>query len=463
MPTPPIRVIIGDCVSCMRQMAENSIDAIVTDPPYDLTSKDKRDPRRASPSEQQRRNRQGGFMGMTWDATGVAFDPATWEAALRLLKPGGHLLAFGGTRTYHRMAVAIEDAGFEIRDQLQWLYGSGFPKSRDISKAIDAEAGAPRPIIGTWQPTGTARIKGAGNSGRGYEHGELREELPITVPATAEAERWDGWGTALKPAHEPIVLARKPIAARTIAGNVLEYGTGALNIAGGSIGTAGTDDARRVRHNNAGTGTVEHWRTGKQASDTGGASGRWPANVMLDEEAAALLDAQTGERIVNRPSRRGAGGANGRYGPIGAQEREAMPLYNDTGGASRFFYVAKASRRERNAGLEGIEERQLWADAPGDHGKLAVFEHDGRERKPAANHHPTVKPIALMRYLTRLITPPGGLILDPFMGSGTTGIAAILEGFGFVGIDQSEEYAAIACARMEHWRGQARQERLAIV
>ena len=443
-------VIVGNCLDAMRSLPADSVDAVVTDPPYEL-----------------------GFMGKSWDSAGVSYDPATWAEALRVLKPGGHLLAFGGSRTYHRIAVAIEDAGFEIRDSLMWIYGSGFPKSLDVSKAMDkrrndkaakwavadflhphverhgfdavsAHFGVSGPMVRqhwcsrsqtstpTWdQWLELQRLLGFGmemdatvrelnglaaNADEAWAEREVTgahaqpaaaqqwkanngEAADLTAkerrdkPATEEAKRWEGWGTALKPAHEPIVLARKPLIG-TVAENVLAHGTGALNIDASRIAYAGLNDggdwdrfaghqsAKTIRKNLAGgdrellAGRVDNGKS---------LAGRWPANTLWDEEAAAQLDAST----------------------------PAQP--------SRFFYVAKPGKRERNAG-------------------------------DTANTHPTVKPIALMRYLIKLVTPPGGVVLDPFLGSGSTACAAVLEGFDYIGIEQSPDYAKIAEARIAHWK-----------
>jgi DNA modification methylase len=362
----------GDCVEVMEAMRPNSIDAIVCDPPYEIA-----------------------FMGRGWDNAGVAFDIRTWQAAYRLLKPGGHLLAFGAARTYHRMTVAIEDAGFEIRDSIMWLYGQGFPKSHDVSKAIDKAAGAEREVIGH-------RTDGAGNGsvvGLGSDR-SMATEYDETAPATAEAVQWQGWGTALKPAHEPIVVARKPLAG-TVAANVLEHGTGALNI-----------DASRIGSSDGGT----------RSTSRGDQQGRWPANVIMDEERAAELDEQTGTlRSGANPKRRGADGDRTVLGAYAGQADAKPARGADAGGASRFFYVPKPSPAERNRGLPAGEK----------------------------NTHTTVKPIALMRYLVRLVTPPDGIVLDPFMGSGTTLLGALEEGIRCVGIEKSHEYATIARNRIE--------------
>lgn len=365
----------GDCIETMRQMPENSVDSIVTDPPYEL-----------------------GFMGKSWDASGIAFNVEVWQEALRVLKPGGHLLAFSGSRTYHRMAVAIEDAGFEIRDQIMWVYGSGFPKSLDVSKAIDKAAGVEREIVGETRPGAQSESTG--------RFGAWGDGITPTAPATPEAKKWQGWGTALKPAHEPIVVARKPLIG-TVAENVLTFGTGGLNIDGGRIPFE-EDDKPQAGHRTATFGTQETQSGGDGSGGWSASTGRWPANFIHDggDEVVELLD-----------------------------------------GAARFFYCAKANKRDRNEGLDGFEAKR---------------EHDGRqEGKPGGsnprnrtndakvNHHPTVKPTDLMRYLCRLVTQPNGLVLDPFMGSGSTGKACVYEGFSFIGIDQSAEYVEIANARIQ--------------
>jgi DNA modification methylase len=417
-------ILQGDCIEQMRELAEASVDAIVCDPPYEL-----------------------GFMGKAWDRSGVAYHRATWEAALRVLKPGGHLLAFGGTRTYHRLACAIEDAGFEIRDSLIWIYGSGFPKSLDVSKAIDKAAGAEREVVGT-------RRAGIGRHGRDdfdVFHGsadEADKQVDLTAPATPEAQEWQGWGTALKPAHEPIVMARKPLAG-TVAANVLEHGTGALNVDGCRVGTGEGGD--REGEPTAEARYTENGSTNFAPTPGprgGDAAGRWPANITLSPEAAEELDRQSG----------GVGGGDGKdwsAGPIhgtgdGATflgEKPTGQHYGDTGGASRFFYVAKASRAERNAGLDGFE------DGVTDDGRHTPIDNPYlRGETTRKNSHPTVKPIDLMRWLVRLVTPPGGTVLDPFLGSGTTGCAAALEGFDFIGIEREAEYLDIAKARIEFWK-----------
>ena len=358
-------VYLGDCREVLAGLEPESVDAVVTDPPYEL-----------------------GFMGKAWDRTGVAFDPATWAACLRVLKPGGHLLAFAGSRTYHRIACAIEDAGFEVRDQIMWLYGSGFPKSHDVSKAIDKEAGI-------WRGRAGAVIRENGSM-----HGGNYERTLKGDPATPEAERWSGWGTALKPAHEPIVVARKPFRG-TVATNVLAHGTGALNIDGCRVKAEHGDDPLRWAH---GRGMGFHGAENLGPCEAMTSSGRWPANVIHDGS----------EEVVER-----------------------------LGEPARFFYAAKASKRDREEGLDGFDvivAGGLEGRSDGSQGSITR----------RANHHPTVKPTDLMRYLCRLVTPPGGIVLDPFTGSGSTGKAAVLEGFRFVGCELSPEYREIALARIAH-------------
>lgn len=333
-------LLLGDCIEQMKNLADNSVDAVVTDPPYGLS-----------------------FMGKKWDYDVPPVD--MWRETLRVLKPGGHVLSFGGTRTYHRMVMNMEDAGFDIRDQLQWIFGSGFPKSHNIGKQI---------------------------------------------------EGWDGWGSALKPANEPIVLARKPLSESTLAKNVLKWGVGGLNI----------DECKIKTEDNLGR-KIYQTQSWKNTSTKGVGSinddwkqGRWPANVMLDEAAAEMLDGQSG---VLKSGAINAGGSSGTNfsinGVLGKRPPHPRAVAPSTGGASRFFYVAKTSKREKNAGCE-------------------------------VNNHLTVKPIKLMEYLITLITPPNGIVLDPFMGSGSTGVAAKRLNRKFIGIEMNAEYMEIAKKRIEH-------------
>lgn len=360
----------GDLFDVLPTLPAESVDAVVTDPPYEL-----------------------GFMGKGWDRSGVAVNPETWRHVARVLKPGGHLLSFGGTRTFHRVTCAIEDAGFEIRDCLSWLYGSGFPKS-------------------------------------------------LNLP--------DGRGTALKPAWEPIILARKPLRG-TVAANVQAWGTGAIDIGGCRIGFASESDRvsalpGSLPSASASIGTFQtRDRRDEQPEDHQSAIGRWPANVLLDEDAAALLDDQTGElKSCDWDGHRNGDKFRNAYGEFkGCGER---PRYGDSGGASRFFYCAKPSREEREFGTAGLVQRQR--DDSRIEGNPGGDNPRNRGVQKRGNHHPTVKPVELMRWLVRLVTPPGGTVLDPFLGSGTTGMACAYEMRPFIGIERESEYIAIAEARI---------------
>lgn len=457
-------VRLGDCLEVLQGIESESIDACVTDPPYGLS-----------------------FMGKKWDYDVPSVE--VWAEVLRVLKPGGHLLAFAGTRTQHRMAVRIEDAGFEIRDMIAWVYGSGFPKSMDVSKAIDKSTGenlsrqkrfvdwmrstgitakqikdatgtdmadryltaGSQPAIATadlfdkmrpylpevpeeierlvaertgieWTAYKNRPVVGKGSSAistrkdlridNGTVWGAKSSEFDITAPATESAKQWQGWGTALKPALEPVTVARKPLVG-TVAANVLQYGTGAINVDGCRVvDEVETWPASRSYHSARGPKPrVAHGSGGGVTMSTGDApAGRWPANFIHDgsDEVVGLL-----------------------------------------GDQARFFYVPKASKADRDEGLRGFEARrnnERKAD-----GK-SIMEPGDSVRQ---NHHPTVKPTDLMQYLVRLVTPPGGLVLDPFSGSGSTGKACVIEDFGFLGIERDPEYHEIATARI----ADARQQR----
>lgn len=444
----------GDCLAVLRTMPDNSVDSVVCDPPYGLS-----------------------FMGKRWDYDVPSVE--IWAECLRVLKPGGHLLAFAGTRTQHRMAVRIEDAGFEIRDMIAWVYGSGFPKSLDVSKAIDKHGPSGQVPFAEFAAHYEARRKASGlthaqvcaaggwhgatnhggtsaNWANGYgmptaeqwailqpllglgdewavrverEQYEREvigkravnrgvaftsdgpDEIPITAPGSDAARQWQGWGSALKPALEPITVARKPLVG-TVAANVLEHGTGALNIDGCRVATNGEQPK--------GSGARESWRAMEGRTDLQDhgenvtpAAGRWPANLIHDGDAAADL----------------------------------------LGEAARFFYCAKASKRDRDEGLEHMDavhrpNGNKWTDQ--DYRVARGERPASAESGPRKNIHPTVKPTDLMAYLCRLVTPPGGLVLDPFMGSGSTGKAAIREGFRFIGIEREASYLEIAKARISH-------------
>jgi DNA modification methylase len=458
------RILVGDCRESMATLEAESVDAVVCDPPYEL-----------------------GFMGRKWDASGIAYDLEVWRQALRVLKPGGHLLAFSGSRTYHRMACAIEDAGFDVRDQIMWIYGSGFPKSLDVSKAIhkidrigpmearartftawmrstgitaqqvndatgsfmgshyltdksqpsvatadlfdllrpllppvpdeieelvrsrtvESENMKRREVLATRTDTGGRSVSIVGRS--------VASEFNVTAPATDDARRWSGWGTALKPAHEPICMARKPLVG-TVAANVLRYGTGAINVDGCRVGDEKPAmDGYKHPHNYSEGVT---WVSRERVVPDSMPAGRWPANVLhdgSDEATEGLRD------------------------------------------AARFFYTAKADRSDREEVIGDVPRRRPPAvECQGDFGKKGLNSPRagaGRTARDLVNIHPTVKPTDLMRYLVRMVTPPGGLVLDPFTGSGSTGRAAMLEGMSFVGCELSPEYAEIARARIRFTLG----------
>ena len=408
----------GDCLEVLRTLDDNSVDSVVTDPPYGLS-----------------------FMGKKWDYDVPAVE--VWAECLRVLKPGGHLLAFAGTRTQHRMAVRIEDAGFEIRDMIAWVYGSGFPKSLDVSKAIDKAAGAVRDRIRGVR----SGVVGATYAGDEWSR-EFKDSVLSSAPATDLARQWQGWGTALKPALEPITVARKPLIG-TVANNVTTWGTGAINVDGGRVGRDADD--------------VSGWaQTGSNASENRAmsganytreakpdASGRFPANLIHDgsDEVLGLFPETTS----------GGGDRNG------AQKGDVFhgvgdtgtprPFEANSGSAARFFYCAKASAEDRDDGCSALPAKSAGevtgGRAEGSAGLSSPRSGAGRRRDETHNSHPTVKPTDLMRYLCRLVTRPGGLVLDPFVGSGSTGRGAVLEGFRFVGIEREAEYVEIARARID--------------
>jgi len=407
-------VICGECVVEMSRMEPESFDLVLTDPPYDLTANKRggSGPASLNVDSPAGRSRIGtGFMGKAWDGTGVAFKVETWRAALRILKPGGHLVAFGGTRTHHRLMCAIEDAGFEIRDVLMWLHGEGFPKSMDIRKAVE-----------------------------GREHG------PTETSTDQHGQEWKGYGTALKPAYEPIVWAMKPLDG-TFAQNAERHGVAGIHVDAGRIdgpagdGVWGSSNASCAPlFNNS---PEKHEFRSEQHP-----LGRWPANVILDEVSAEMLDLQAGPQVSGgTPLHRFSDKTRNAYGKFTGDENPAG-IGRSAGLVSRFFYCAKAAQSERELGLEGCAARQPDAgrdpDAPGGNNPR------NRGARTARNHHPTVKPLDLMKYLLRVFdTPTGGKVLDPFMGSGTTGVACAELGRRFVGIEMAAEYCEIARRRIE--------------
>jgi DNA modification methylase len=429
----------------MQEMDENSIDATVTDPPYALTTT-----KRWKDTDQFAQNQSDvgkrfskGFMGKAWD--GKLPDKEIWQECLRVSKPGAHMLAFGGTRTHHRLMVAIEDAGWEIRDTLMWVYGSGFPKSLDVSKAIDKTAGAEREVIGRRTDraaTPKTSMKGGNLCGCGKDR-ELIDLSAITAPATDAAKQWQGYGTALKPAWEPIILCRKPLEG-TVAENVQKWGTGGINIDGCRIPVnPNVDDM--LRNTVRGKRITETWEEGSgfknETNSLTGVpeKGRFPANLIHDgsDEVMALFPDTTsgsfnGHR--NLPKTKNTFG--------GFELKDESGYQGSSGSAARFFYTAKADSGERNKYLNGRSSKKVndGRDTPIDN----AFQRGETLRK---NIHPTVKPIDLLQYLCRLITPPKGLILDPFAGSGSTGVAAHNEGFDYILIEIEQEYAEIAKIR----------------
>ena len=376
-----VKVFNDDCLNVLREMPDNSVDSIVTDPPYGIS-----------------------FMAKKWDYDVPSVE--VWKEAMRVLKPGGHALIACGTRTQHRMVCNIEDAGFEIRDVVSWIYGSGFPKSLNVSKQIDKAAGAEREVVGQKR----ASIQGGGPKGAFGSYPEETKQVDITAPATDEAKQWDGWGTALKPACEFFTLCRKPLSEKTVAANVLKWGTGGINIDGCRVGKAikptqsGMQRFREYSDKNTGQSRP------KMQATTPKEQGRFPANLIHDGSQEVLeLFPETKPSRVGKPRGTKKKGlfANSEFNKVGQE-------HNDSGSAARFFYCPKASKKDRNEG----------------------------------NNNPTVKPTALMAYLCRLITPTGGVVLDPYMGSGSTGKAAVREGFSFVGIELDPDYYEICKARI---------------
>jgi len=425
------QIIHGDCVEAMAKMLENSVDAIVTDPPYGIS-----------------------FMGKKWDYNVPKVE--VWQEALRVLKPGGHALIACGTRTQHRMAVNIEDAGFEIRDIVGWIYGSGFPKSLDVSKAIDKAAGVERMQVGEKKrgggPTGFTSEKGWNPSAMGNEP----KMTPVFAPATDSAKQWSGYGTALKPAMELWTLARKPLSEPTVAANVLKWGTGGINVDGCRVegkprltGTRGDgEEIKAMPTSFKGSGTRD-LQTGYDERMANNNLGRFPANFIHDGSQMVLgLFPNTGKGNNSKPyNYAGKEYDNKDTSMFNGDKPQAPSNFNDSGSAARYFYCAKASKAERNKGCEGMDEKQQ--DESRKPGNPGGDNPRNRGVHTRANNHPTVKPIALMRYLCRLITPPSGVVLDPFMGSGSTGIACVREGFGFIGIEREEEYCEIANRRIK--------------
>ena len=483
------KLILGDCLDKLKELEDNSVDSVVCDPPYGLS-----------------------FMGKKWDYDVPSQE--IWEECLRVLKPGGHLLSFGGSRTYHRMAVRIEDAGFDIRDQIMWIYGSGFPKSHNIGKSIDKMQGNHREVIGETKGKGYSSIqeKNIEQGNRPYVDGLPYERADRTL--TKGNSIGEGWGTALKPAHEPIVMARKPIEG-TVANNVLEWGVGGINIDGCRVGT---DDKLARPINEANNNVYGNYASfGNNVEPT---EGRFPANIIFECTCEKVIEGDKGEIKYSSGSRDNVnlthewgyndiqrtnytdtgnihtdpncpcyildeqsgnkkstkrGAHNNKktehtntYTPSNALYSDDN-TYGDEGGASRFFYCPKANKKDRDQGVEyvgqivkGRDDGQdamsnpfklrpaIGATYAGNQTTSKIGANPNKPTEPRANIHPTVKPTELMKYLIRLVTPKGGVVLDPFMGSGSTGKAAVLEGMEFIGIEREREYFEIAEQRIEY-------------
>jgi len=406
---------LGNNLDLLKQMANNSVDSIVTDPPYGIS-----------------------FMNKKWD-----YDVPTvelWQEVLRVLKPGGHALVACGTRTQHRMAVNLEDAGFEIRDIVAWVYGSGFPKSLDISKAIDKTAGY-------WRGKHGEIISENGSmTAPNYERTEKEE------PVTPKAQQWQGWGTALKPAMELWTLCRKPLKG-TVAENVLKYGTGGLNIDGCRVGDGREQQQQGISNSDTQVAGRDEAHRNIYPLELG----RFPANIIHDgsDEVVKLFPNENSSGTFKQGSQRKAAPEN--LYQLGFAKTDftqnAPDNYGDSGSASRFFYTAKASQGERNEGLWGFEEEYTAsAEFRPNHMEKAIEGESGNPYgrwQPKRNIHPTVKPLELMRYLCRMITPKGGIVLDPFMGSGTTAIAAKQEKMNYIGMELEPKYVEIANARIK--------------
>jgi len=445
------QIICGDCIETMKAMPDNSVDAIVTDPPYEL-----------------------GFMGKKWDSTGIAHNVDLWRECLRVLKPGGHLLAFGGTRTYHRMACAIEDAGFEVRDMLEWVYFSGFPKSLNIGKAVDKLQGNERKIF----PNPKAKQQTASKGTTCYG------DYEATTHITKGNSEWEGFGTALKPAHEPICMARKPLSEKTIVENVLKHGTGALDIEGCRIPTSKEDQQATLRANTVGSGRYNK-TDGINISlppvnlDYDPSKGRFPANVIVTDDA--LNDGVMtggGKRTIGGTDRKIEG-----FVCTGSPSRtNAIMNIGDSGSKSRYFDIdvwaekhgllqfPKASKSERNKGCEGLPTKtamEVTGRKEGSKGLIGSKEYGKSKKKknpysnsggvsPRSNHHATVKPVHLLCWLVRLVSKKGDVILDPFAGSCTTALACHSLDRQYICIELDQNYCTIGQSRIaeaqKQWR-----------
>ena len=553
-----IDIRLGDCLEVLKTIPDNSIDSVVTDPPYGLgfMNKEWDSPEKLRALTQRESDRSAERKAEGKSPTDAPFSKSVppglaikgakegkwfqewcelWAVeCLRILKPGGHILSFSAPRTYHRMATAFEDAGFEIRDQLMWVFGSGFPKSHNIGKAIDKRGGESIGWFGDWLkewreennipqskiaelfPSKSGGLTGCvsnwelgNNLPTNEQFNLICETFDLPFKSLEEAEReyigtktsgigkaftkdgwgsghdeveitkgnseWEGWGTALKPAHEPIVMARKPLSEKSIAENVLKHGTGGINIDGSRIETSESEKVKTEGHIRKGN-VIGDERTSVAAGQFGDGAfvagtdltnGRFPANIIFDEEAGQLLDEQSGigkgqkNPKVQKGSKR-YGENQFTNGGMMVKDGWVSSTYDDKGGASRFFYCPKAAKSDRNEGLDEFEKKKsgIGSTYAGNQKTSNISGNPDRQTDPKANHHPTVKPVDLMRYLINLITPPNGTILDPFMGSGSTGKAAVRCGVNFIGIEKEQEYMDIASARIEHEQNKPVQTKL---
>jgi len=456
------KLMLGDNMISLKKLPDNSVDSVVTDPPYGLS-----------------------FMGKKWDYDVPSID--FWKEVYRVLKPGGHILSFGGTRTYHRMVVNIEDAGFEIRDQIMWIYGSGFPKSHNIGKAIDKLEGNERVEI---KPTGRYKSQFKDNGVSFVNMRDIDTDNKKDIKLTKGNSKYEGYGTALKPANEPICVARKPLSEKTVAANMIKWGTGGINIDGCRIGNEEKPKFNKQNQSKGDIFNVGSKRTGEYTTE-----GRFPANIIFECICDEVIKGEKGEVKRGKPGGNTFGGGDmsdavqgiwyndtgdihtnpdcpcyqldqqsgitnqghwakskttgfGEYGGGSNVYEGVGPKDKTKGGASRYFYIAKVSKKERNMGLEGFEEKIPIGRDPNQDKTNAKHKPTNT---PKANFHPTVKPIKLMQYLIRLVTPENGIVLDPFMGSGSTGVAAMLENKRFVGMEMDPEYFKIAEKRIESW------------
>ena len=425
------KILCGDSLEVLKDFEDNYFDSVVTDPPYGLA-----------------------FMGKKWDYDVPKVE--LWKEVYRVLKPGGHILSFAGSRTYHRMAVNIEDAGFEIRDMLGWLYGSGFPKSYNIAKGIEGKLKHGSANWNDWNKLDGELVESKIGFSKlqkkqGYRNKDYSDKKHIQNVKfhTEEAKQWEGWGTALKPAHEPIVMARKPFNT-SVAENVLTHGTGGINIDECRVGTETiTQHGRKKKE---GTGWKNHWHNEVEKGKSW--EGRFPANIIHDgsEEVLEVFPETTSGKMSSKHTRHTDESPHGIYGKFDINH----PLgetYGDTGSAARFFYCAKASKAERNMGLDDFEDVVGGSMESNVQNKMGLGRASlKREKKPiqkTKNNHPTVKPIKLMEYLVRLVTPKEGIVLEPFAGSGTTLIACKQQGFNYIGIEKEQEYCDIAESRLK--------------